>query len=126
MINTRELRIGNVIIFTEDNTISRVIEIDNEGIQVEIGDEITWIEKETFGPLILNEEILMKLNFIKRDNIFSITIPNSNHYFDIFSWKDKLYCEINSFTIEIKSLHQLQNLYFILVGKELNIEGFII
>ncbi|MCK9477276.1 MAG: hypothetical protein M0R46_15270 [Candidatus Muirbacterium halophilum] len=126
MINTRELRIGNVIIFTEDNTISKVIEIDNEGIQVKIGDEITWIEKETFNPLILDEEILLKLNFIKKDNIFSINIPNSNHYFDIFIYEHKWYCKLNGFTIEINSLHKLQNLYFILIGKELNVEGLII
>jgi len=75
----------------------------------------------------LTEEILLKCGFILKGIIFRIN-NGSSHQFDInySPSKDMFYYESSSYSIlrqfEVKYLHQMQNLYFALTGKELNFE----
>lgn len=132
-----ELRIGNFVFKSILTKISRV----------KIGDEIYKIsslnihhlesfpKSNIFSPIPLTEEWLLKLGFY-------ICLPNSkytkftrtNHKSRVKNWVVKTYNfsshkglqnNIDTFfwdKLEIKYVHQLQNLYFILNGQELEIE----
>lgn len=75
----------------------------------------------------LTEEILLKLGFTLRGVIFRINNLLS-HQFDInySSSRDMFYYDSSKYGIytevEIKYLHQLQNLYFALTNEELTIK----
>ena len=78
-------------------------------------------------PIELTEEILLKCGFELKgiifrinngfDNQFDINYSLSRDMFYYYSSKYGIYTEV-----EIKYLHQLQNLYFALTNEELNIQ----
>lgn len=118
-----ELRIGSIIDF--DGMKSIVKEIDNQGVVVFIKetDETEWIDLFQFTPITLTEEILLKCGFEKRSdghfNMFKQSEVDIIICNDFSSWQ----CDGINFSVNcIKYLHQLQNLYFALIGTELKIE----
>lgn len=119
MIQPNELRIGNYVKHVPLNT-GIFVKIDSE--------EISYCESypeefnDNFKPIELTEEILLKCGFEKLEHLYKLhllnslnLIYNSEHngwYLDIYH---------NTSKIELRYLHELQNLYFALTGKELEI-----
>jgi len=117
-LQSKELRIGNLIYC--DGALGKVTGLDSYGnIQWQGYYPLTKLE-----PIPLTEEILLKVGFVK--GIVN-TLINAYCLFSFYLTihEDKLFYEWKGGNIEIKYLHQLQNLYFALTGKELNTAGLI-
>ncbi len=112
-MNVNELRIGNWVV--HEPTID-----DWEEIQVKCGNIIQCeISPDSFEPIQLTEEWLTKFGFEKLMGYY--TSKESN--IEFFLSNGNLYCELYGETIfNIKYVHQLQNLHFILLGEELTIK----
>ncbi len=118
-MKANELRIGNLIRFSEDGTIFTIDSIEEKGLSVQNEKEIAWIELEEFEPIPLTEEWLLKFGFEKQ---------GLNKF-----WKEPMlltflhvdYCLFlaNQRHVNIFYVHQLQNLYFALTSEELKMEG---
>ena len=67
-------------------------------------------------PITLTSEILHKAGFKQNGQFFNIRYLDYTFWTNRFSYKGK------AIDNDIKYLHQLQNLYFAITGKELNIE----
>ncbi|MFV0149770.1 hypothetical protein OBJ95_06055 [Empedobacter falsenii] len=109
-MNANELRIGNYLLGYDNNYFTwdyGHYDLCSKGIDAD----------ELGMPIELTEEILLKCGFKEiRKGVFKL----KDWYIDLTSkvWKFKReYQDIN-----FKHLHQLQNLYFALTGKELEIE----
>jgi hypothetical protein len=122
MIQPNELRVGNILNYTTDEDGLFTTTIDWEDIKY-------CIEKNKdfnrhYSPIPLTEEVLLKcgfereketienIDFIKDDSPYWVQWVAVGDYFVLFGGG-------NSLGISIKSLHQLQNLFFALTGKEL-------
>jgi hypothetical protein len=121
-MKANELRIGNLVCYSEDNTIFKIYAIERDGFSVENQIEATWIECGEFEPIPLTEEWLKKNGFERK---------GLNGYLTIFTpcgkglvFKDN-YFIFAGVTIEtpIKYVHQLQNLYFALTSEELTFKS---
>lgn len=116
MIQTEELRLGN---FVQSNK-------DIEKVKSLQGDEINYNYEYCYSGIPLTEDILLKCGA----NPISVEYYNINGFlFDIN--KDGIYFTAfdrdglgfsNDFSTKIEYLHQLQNLYFALIGKELEVK----
>jgi len=119
-MTAKELRIGNLILFTENNEPSIVAEIDAKGVKVDVGKELVWIELEAFSPIPLTSDWIKMFGF--QDG--KIQISNSPKRWLSWSYA-KEFCIENSDWDELHEIknveyvHQLQNLYFALTGSEL-------
>ena len=115
-MKANELMVGNLVIFSEDQTIFKVEEISTTGLAVSNENESTWIEIDQFQPIPLDEEWLKRFDWQ--------LISNINYYFNSYFSID-IYGHVyyqNDYTgLNIYTVHQLQNLYFALTGKELTI-----
>lgn len=103
----RELRIGNLI-------------IDEHGHIHEMSiDLFKNIEINGWGEFIpLTEGWLLRCGYIKSNSRFT-----SKGTFDLFTYNNKYFHLVSEgVEIEIRHVHQLQNLYFALTGEELNIK----
>lgn len=124
----RELRIGNkvqdangfifdVVSIHEDGTIY----CDFEGNE---GDVWEFDDKNPCYPIPLTEEILLKLGFEKIEEISWYVDYRIDEQYKIVYYKDdkcfKLFSPIASLS-KIKYLHELQNLFFVLTGDELEV-----
>ena len=132
MINAKELRIGSRVEYR--NEIAVVVNISERHIGLYLGlieEEFsrrpnkTVVSVDEISPVELTEEILLKCGFEKKgdnwyDLKFKISDCESNEMFfgglesDICLFTEG-YFSSNS----VKYLHQLQNLYFAITGKEI-------
>ena len=122
-----ELRLENYLFFPFINGNVKVCGLplnQNNRLYIQaqpIDGTVIFMEKiDAFQPIPLTEEILLKCGFII-DSInnfekYPFTIQKSNHYVTDF-----LFYKNGDSGVVIKYLHQLQNLYFALTGKELEI-----
>lgn len=124
-MNVRELRIGNLV---SKNTAQGGWWIDSDVMASDFGKTAAGtLLCESFEPIPITEGWLVKLGFNKYDDLFILTCKNdidiyyninpensisigNGDYHGTFSMK------------HIKSIHELQNLYFSLTGEELEIE----
>lgn len=120
MISAKELRIGN---YTSEG---KVVSFYENGIHVGFGKCRRFSELE---PIELSEEILLKCGFDKEVvdyNGFSVINFKLNGWLPFLKemklQQCKWYKVYNVADCHISYLHQLQNLYFALTGKELKIE----
>lgn len=125
-MKAEELRIGNYLL--NDNCIVRVEHImfsDYCLVKTKQNNSIT-ARYELIKPIPLTEEWLLKFGFVKNK------ISNEWHFGEFSIWKlspsdpskSKIILNL-MFDIdnpEIKSVHQLQNIYFALTGEELTIK----
>ena len=116
MIQPQELRIGNFVFDSHQNT-EKVFELSIFGDLHRVNE----LSPEAFNPIPLTEEILLKFGYIgnepvfsEKSTIFTLRIHKIWKPFKIFL--DEYY------RFEIKYVHQLQNLFFSLCGEELKFE----
>lgn len=125
MIDLRELRLNNWVYSLEIDDFVQIASIDSEFVSLK--DHVTWnyVYADMIDPIPLTEEILLKCGFETSQwdchSTFRKDICSDGCI--VISLEHK-YVEIGDLTldIEIKYLHQLQNLYFAISGKELKIE----
>lgn len=126
MIDAKELRIG-----------SRIRQIVKTDCGICYGDisctedflEVLFAARdyENYDPIPLTPEILIKCGFIARSEYFvkvdSLLLQFDSTWWWTNAWEVESFYEFESLTKwqEIQHLHQLQNLYFALTGKELTV-----
>jgi hypothetical protein len=120
-----ELRIGNLVIYSNGSILFKVISISEFGIDIENEVEKTYIEYDEFEPIPLTEEWLLKFGFIRHhadyanDVIYIKNVPDNIE----FEWGVYPFELGSGFVInnsqKLNYVHQLQNLYFALTGEEL-------
>jgi hypothetical protein len=103
-MDAKQLRIGNYVKFGK--LFKKVVEIAEEGFYILDKDgttlKNTWADLQ---PIPLTQEWLMKFGFDEKEPVL------------ISSWKFSPFCE--TIITKCEYVHQLQNLYFALTGKEL-------
>lgn len=110
-LQASELRIGNIVNYGDSDLI---IDIN-----------VLWdIDFYKLKPIPLTEEWLVKFGFEKKDNGMIFEFNNYSHsflWFNKTSGQLRLVDEGMHFLThdELKHVHQLQNLYWCLVGEEL-------
>lgn len=117
MIPQNELRIGNFVF--KDKQRIPTSEGSIFSAELHTIDEYSFYESTSLDPIRITEEWLIRLGFEKGS-------PNAyatNYYIAGFCvsrhFKDGLYY---SWTANINYVHQLQNLYFAITGKELELK----
>lgn len=116
MIQANELRIGNLILFYKD-----VIEI-NYINKTHIGygkGNFAPISFNNFEPIPLTEEWLLKFGFEVSEIFKNSYILNS---VEIYIQDGLYWYDFGNDRVEVKTIHQLQNLYFALNDEELTIK----
>lgn len=125
MIDAKELRIGNYIQLRDKHVM--VGGIPNM-YKLLIPGEQYAVEVEEFDPIPLTEELLLKCGITEaysdsKGYIYSINeVKFLRCFFDIPSFFIETKGDDDLFNMPIESLHQLQNLYFDLTGKDLEVE----
>ena len=127
-IQARELRIGNLVKFTEDKELyagyhNKVNVVDFDTLK-----DIEFNNSKWYEPIQLNEDWLVKFGFENVDdeidysefvlNYVTIEGNGSDKQEPFHFVRDVDYRERKT---EIKYVHQLQNLYWCLCGEELKI-----
>jgi hypothetical protein len=120
MVNVNELRMGNWVYALSPVTIK------DEPKQIEID---SFPFAQFYKPILLTPEILEKCGFVKQpssDNVVDLyfygTNPINGDFLITLNWvRERQFPFYQNRTFELKSLHQLQNLYFALTGDELEI-----
>jgi hypothetical protein len=124
MINANELRIGNILMFTD---FPQKKEMKMEGYQIDYASrDPNWLNF-FFEPIPLTEEWLFKFGFVKEKHGWYSLKRGSRKTNNLKMFHLTL-CESGYNTkggimggyIGINSVHQLQNLYFALTGQELH------
>jgi len=132
-MKANELRIGNYIeSYGNNHKITEIffglVEFEEYLISTEEG--ITF-EIDELKPIPLTEDLLLRFGFEKRlykwnDGSESDDLFIQNSYFigihDGYNTISRLYRNEYQFLMNIESIHQLQNLYFALTGRELEIK----
>lgn len=125
MIDANELRIGNYLYF--GNTIIELSTINSDNTIRFFNENKTntvgCFSLKGFNPIALTEEILLKCGF---KEIYKSEYTHKFEYdIDVrieFKLIPKMYFYfMGNILTEIKYLHQLQNIYWCLVGRELNV-----
>lgn len=124
-MNANELRIGNLVYF-----LGNVHEIEglSKRLRPDVGHFLlSNIEHAQKGfhlkPIHLSEEWLVKFGFKKDISdayVLNFKLFDIIHKYNDFYWWDGI--DWNC-TLELKYVHQMQNLYFALTGKELTINN---
>ena len=129
-MNTKELRIGNYInVYRKPADLSQsTLQIEsiysNDGIYfVRLADGFNVNIENGITPVLLTEELLLKCGF-EEVGIYDNVYHKEN--FRIITGKEKdclfqVYEDEHCIGIEVSCVHQLQNLYFALTGKELEV-----
>lgn len=127
MITKEELRVGNAIQYDGDGTNAIVKSIEEHGIGIEFKEEETWIEYDQFSGIPITDKLLEKLGFKEQCYVNEDQDEIDYWYYEGIDWiLDQGYQPIDAgfpmIKYELMYIHQLQNLYFSLTGKELIFE----
>jgi hypothetical protein len=123
MIAANELRIGNYI-YWDENQVFKISGITKAGCRFE-DDNNQFRTHKRILPIPLTPEILEKCGMQKLNNSWIIddgsrdehgAVISGNYTFSLFGYNVS---ELYYGKFHVKHLHQLQNLYFFLTGKEL-------
>lgn len=121
MIKFNELKVGDYVIAEFegqkwDGVVTR-LNSDEKQVCVETEVQEFWYDPEDIYPIPVNDESLLKLNFVKEEmpdgsvkykkGSFRIVIPKK----DDFSFKEVWYREDRRDNPHIEYVHQLQNQY---------------
>lgn len=139
-MNANELRIGNYIKF--DQGIGLVCSIstplyeswntgNDENVRVVHGKTYYECTETELQPIPLNENLLLKCGFIANEEYehpsFDELIHKETEWFGIGDFNGEYWIvnfldQASGDGSAIRSLHQLQNLYFAVTGKELEVK----
>lgn len=118
-MKTSDLRIGNCLLLRD--TIVKIGGIPNQYCLL-IPQEQYAVDLEKFSAISITEKIILKCGF-GEVGFYNNTYHKDN--FRIIIGKDsclfQIYEDESCIGIELNFLHQLQNLYFALTGKELEV-----
>jgi hypothetical protein len=127
MINPKELMIGNYLYCEYSDEIIQVTEIKNDGVYA--SSNKTVIERyyyyEELHPIPIDEKWIIDFGFRDLDYVF---VLNAGRKKLLVNWSTRIVSSNirNNFYLNkykhIKYIHQLQNLYFALTGKELELK----
>jgi hypothetical protein len=126
MLKPNELRIGNWVHhklnWSHRNDQNALKEFD---FQIDERDfhgycECTLLFESDLEPILINEDWLLKIGFIKTDLGYEI----NTFVLKFICWNETqyFYGSITDIIVEIHYIHQLQNLYFAITGKELTLK----
>lgn len=121
MISFNDLQVGDYVIAEYDGKMweGKVIGLNGDEKQVQVQTEAQdfWYEVQNIYPIPVNDEQLLKLNFVKEVNddgsvkykkgAFRILIPAKDQFNDIEIW----YREDRRSFHHLLMLHELQNHY---------------
>ena len=123
-----DLRIGNLLKY--DDEIVMVYELYDDAISILEDSYVKVYHIDNFDPIKLTEELLLKIGFEKDGNNYSLVCGDIEVGYYIDKFKQVLYinvCRKKRFhknelrSYDVKYLHQLQNAYHLLTGKELEV-----
>lgn len=136
-LKASELRIGNLVLDPVRNKIGSIDEIKRHPSCERDYDYLLKVKLENalfspseyfdyFKPIPLTEEWLVRFGFEKK-NSFEFESPCTVFYIEKSSIGDYEFCKKPQYDEfgwlkTIKYVHQLQNLYFALIGEELTIK----
>ena len=124
MIQPNELRIGNWVnikVEGKDGTFDGNYQIEEIRKDVILFNNGIHAAYRMIYPIQLTEERLLKCGFDKAGIYYCM--GGNEDIGIVLKLNDSMYCPIiTSSGIPIKYLHQLQNLHFALVGKELEVK----
>lgn len=133
MINEKELRTGNVYSTTRNHevvvkgfdTINKYIVVDPVDANLEITSKnVNSIIFEDLNPIELTEQRVLQLGFTKNASTTFNIISDKGAKFE---WDDSnnqivlIDCQKGIIGQSIKYMHQFQNMYYYLTGKDLPI-----
>jgi hypothetical protein len=120
-MKAEELRIGNLVLIPYNKSNKQ--EGFYEATISKIGDFGSYIKPEDYEPILLTEEWLLKFGFEWKQikDLSSYTLPKLELY-HYSSNNNKIFFEYADGEVELKYVHQLQNLYWVLCGEELTIK----
>jgi hypothetical protein len=129
-MDTKELRRGNWVLFEDNGTEFEVEQIFANGLDVRNSREATYIESEYFAGIPLTEEWLLRFGFEYKDNDGEPVLNHKNFGIDYYEFTDYgqwfvIMIKQSYVEIEIKYIHELQNLYFAVTHQELTIKGLV-
>lgn len=131
----QELRIGNIVKIDDEYLgpiEGKVTSLKESGeaellLSVSKGNGRYFVcGSDDIFPILLTEELLTKIGFVKRiysDKIFEYGEGMLSTVYFIESTMIDIRTEDNGATIQCTHLHQLQNAYYLVTGKELEIKA---
>ena len=122
MITPQDLRIGNLVKYNGEFYAIKSFDEEHVVLKDNVLSEyyLDYIGYDEIEPIEITEEWLLKLGYEKDGDFFRI---KNTRLAEAFIFKEGLSICVHSFWLKhIKSIHQLQNLYFALTGKELEIK----
>lgn len=117
-METTELRIGNLVLCDRNRIVEfwGVTEGHNKFIlNYKNGSGIYYNDIDIVNPIPLTEELIINLGFKKHKRVFY----ELNEFMIGFKANSFWFITSGLMEIELKTVHQLQNLYFALTGEEL-------
>jgi len=129
-MDVKELRIGNWVSNTHGiPMIVKAVYEDTVYVDFKgnVGGLWEFNKHEPYKPIELTEEILLKCGFELKGVIFRINNGLSNQFDVNYSPSRDIFYYNSSkhgmyMGVEIKYLHQLQNLFYALINEELNVK----
>lgn len=123
MINPKELRIGNLVMYEGD--VYTLVGVNKHNVLLSNARHKIPRMEDSCTPIPLTKDILLKCGFNQYElNIGALDLYICPKTDNKYSNEGKCLLFFNSmpiYTIPCESVHQLQNLYFAIVGKELEI-----
>ena len=116
MLNAIDLRIGNWV------------NIPGEGLtQIHNGNNIDVVVLQGAEAIPITEELLLEMGFIKRDEKAIYDIKGNNFAYQLSNHRVTVYHPGNQYWhwlgTHIDYVHQLQNLFYCIVGYDLTLRG---
>jgi hypothetical protein len=123
-MKANELRVGNLVFFRGREIVVHA--------KLLVSIEEKEYEDDYIQPIPLTLEILTKCGFEKDDDAGNWNSPKHDIYRvgsfkvgikeDFIGWYNQVDDDFYSYFVQVKHLHQLQNLVYALTGEELNIQ----
>lgn len=123
MIQANELRIGNWVelngnyfkVFSSINHLG--VDLDSE----KLDKHMMFAGIDAIKPIPLTEEIFLKCDLLKSISSPIYNFINTDYHVYIKDSGEFVFRGLGASIVKVEHLHQLQNLFFALTGKELNI-----
>lgn len=124
-MNTRELRIGNLVLINGQLVV--VESIDKHGINLYNGaydgDSLgisCKYESDNIQGVSFDEKILIRLGFNQLDDKYFLLYAGNLNIRCLYTYSGgSWFIDLEEERLSLRFVHQLQNLYFALVGEEL-------